>query len=777
MKKRSQGLKNATICERMPLFKPRFCPAQFFKNPVIESQIMPNLFIDYPTVPWKQGWIFSSSPDDSTRFMTGDVGALTLPDALWFLQLVSASESCSTRLFSNGLSICTKKNPEKKRVDTLFLAPGVLTGRLLELPPPTLVAQKMETTETGLSWIEIDHHTTLLFCKGDRFALVSGKLSKEQAHRKAEDALEEDFESLLQNETERRASVNGLFSINPRHNPPVALAAESLIQRLRERTPIIHGLWSIADGFEDETFSLNESYALIRAWILIEPATAMELTNTLLSLQQSTGGFPAWVNCLGVTSTAAPWPLIIQTFERAWESVEQNPLTLKKSLPALRKYIQWALRRFDPHRDGIPAWQSDQEIFIPESFERNKATPDITVMLLEELEALLRLCEKNHDSEAAIETLTEQRDQLAHSLTHIFWNQEKKSFSNVWKNGHFIIEPSFGSFLPLLWENLDQEYRTPLLENFEETHGFPGHTEPSSWKQEEIDDTEHLPAIHQFMAFEALLQADTSRALLLLFVRRAREGFAAWFERESIEAARREAGRWKRSEVSDQKPEVGNAQSIGSAYPLGPVMAALILTTQQEFQREAEGSAPVVKHLLRGAHRLHFNRSDIRILTIFGIAILITHLLYNPKRVQETDARVAEAAVNYKQGQLSETLQLCRAYPDRPLSRFLKANIMMLAEKPKEAEELYSLALRQETGSPSALFGYALALQMNEKYKDAVRRYNDFIDIYEGQLNQKGKEDLVDLAYEFLRLAEAEFNSPPRWKRVYQISIMNDLSL
>ena len=755
---------------------------------------MRNLFIDYPTVPWKQGWTFSSGPEDTTPFMTGSVSAaLTLPGATWNLQLLPPSESCSARLFSNGFSICTRKNPEKRRLDALLLEPGVLAGSLLDLPCPSLIAPEVETDDSGLSWIEAEHHTTLLLCREGRFALVTGELSQEQALRKAEDALDEEFETLAQSETERRVPVGGLFSINPRHNPPVALATESLIQRLRERTPSIHGLWSVADGFEDETFSLNELYALVCAWSLVDPATAMVLTQTALSLQQSNGGFPAWVNRMGIVSTAAPWPLMAQAFERVWESGESDPLILKQTLPALRKYIQWALRRFDPHRDGIPAWQGEQEIFIPESFERDKATPELTVMLLGEIEALLRLCEKNHDSKPAIESLTEQRDQLAHTLTSIFWNPENKSFSNVWKNGHFIDEPSFGSFLPLLWKNLDREYQTPLLENFEETHGFPGHAEPTSWKQEQIDDTAHLPAIHQFMAFEALRRADTSRALLLLFVRRAREGFAAWFERESIEAARQlrdqesgvrgqESGvRDQRSAVRDQnipniQPSTSHIQH-SPPYALGPVTAALILTTQQEFQREAGKNATVVKQLLRGVHRLRFTRTDLRILTVFGLAILIVHLVYTQPRIQDTDARIAEAAVSYKQGRFTETMELCRAYPDHVLSRFLRANLLMITGNPVEAEEFYHKALLQETGSPSALFGYALALQMNGKHEAAIRRYNDFIDIYEAQLSVKGREDLVDLAYEFMRLADSEFSKPPRWKRVYTHAIMNDLGL
>ncbi|MBI9021013.1 MAG: hypothetical protein JEZ10_07150 [Verrucomicrobia bacterium] len=724
---------------------------------------MLNLFTDYPSVPWKQGWRFSSGPDDANPLITGPLpGSMIQPQAAWTLQLLPESDACFARFFSNGISVCTRRRAEKNRIDVLLLHPGVLTGRVIDLPLPVLSAPDGLITEPGLAWIETGHHTTLLLTGEQRFALVSGEFSREQALRKAEDALDEDFELLAQNETARRQTVSSLFGINPRHNPPVALAAESLIRRLRSRTASIHGIWSTADGFEDETFSLNELYALVHAWVMIDPATALELTQTALSLQQGGGGFPAWINVHGMVSAAAPWPLIIQSFELAWESGGRDPLVLKQTLPALRKYIQWALRQFDPYRDGIPAWQSDQEVFVPESFERNKATPELTVMLLEEIDSLLRLCATSDHSETAVESLAEQRDHLAETLTSIFWNPEKKAFSNVWKNGHFIDEPSFGSFLPLLWKNLESDYQTPLLEQFEETHGFPGHKEPVSWKKEEIDDTAHLPAIHQFMAFEALRHADSSRALLLLFVRRAREGFAAWFERESIEAARL----------------VSHGETTEApAFELGPITASLILTTQYEFQRAAQKNAPVFRQLLSWVHRLRFRSTDLRILIVFGIAIVIVHLAYNLPRIQDADTRIAEAAMNYQQGRLREALAICRRYPDHALSRLLQANLLMLTENPLQAEELYHQALRQETASPSALLGYALALQLNGKCEDAVRRYNDFLDLYEDQFSLSTQKELIDLAYEFLRLAEEKFSKPPKWKRIYAYPVMNDLGL
>ena len=723
---------------------------------------MQNVFTEYPAVPWKQGWRFRAGPDDLYPLLTGDVqGEITVQGNAWTLQLLDPTIPLTVRLLSNGLSLCVRKREKEKQIQILFREPGILTGSAHGLPLPVLNSTEPIDQNPEFTWIKTAPCNALLVCKDSRFVLVTGNLPKELALLKAEEALEENFNELIETETKKRLSTASLFSINPRHNPPVALAAESLRLRLRGRTAAIPGTWSAADMPGPDTFSLNELYPLVQAWRLIDPKTALTLAQTALALQQNSGGFPAWVSCEGAVSSAAPWPLIIQAFELALQD-QHDPVLLKKALPALRKYMQWALRRFDPHHDLIPAWQSDQEVFVPESFERGKASPDLTVMLLGELEALLRLCNESDHSEAAMGPLTGEHDQLVRTLTTVFWNPETKAFSNAWKEGHYIHEPSFGSFLPLFWPGLPPTFKKPLLENFEETHGFPGRENPASWKQEQIDDTSHLPAIHQFMAFESLRQADEGRALLMLFVRRAREGFASWFERESIEAARLQSH---------------NAHIEQPAYALGPVTASLLLTTQYEFQHEALTYAPTLKSLQRLIHRLRFNRSDLKIILGSGLAILIVHLLYHPPMHINKDARMAEAALNYRQGQFSKAMAICRRYPDNALSRLLRANLMTLTDNPESAEQLYYQALLEETESPSALFGYALTLQMNGKFDEAIQRYNDFIDIHEARLSNGPNAALLDLAYEFIRLADAKFRTPPKWKRVYTLPVMNDLGL
>lgn len=723
---------------------------------------MQNIFTDYPVVLWKPGWQFFAEPGDPCPLITGNkTGELTAPESTWSLQLLDPAFPVETRLLSNGLSLCDRKRKSSKQIQALLLEPGVLTGSFSGFPAPLLSAPEAETLEPNLTWVKSDPVNALLLCKESRFALVTGSIPKDLALLKAEAALEEDFDRLREEETRKRLATAALFSINPRHNPPVALAAESLRQRLRKRTAALHGTWSTTDGPGPEAFSLNELYPLVQSWCLIEPETALALVQTALSLQQSTGGFPAWVDAHGATSSAAPWPLITQSFELAIKT-QPSPTLLKKSLPALRKYMQWALRRFDPHRDLIPSWQSAQEVFIPNSFERGKSTPDMTVMLINELEALLRLCEKMDHSETAAGALTIEHDQLTRTLTTVFWNPETKAFSNVWKDGHTIHEPSFASFMPLLWPPLPDNFKTPLLETFEETHGFPGQANAAAREKEKMDETADLPVIHQFMALQALRTADTGRALLMLFVRRIREGSATWFERKSIEAARHQ-------DHNDQKEE--------AAYALGPVTAALLINAQYEFQHEAREQAPVRKNLQRIVHRMRFAVTDLKIVLYTAVAMLIVHLLYTPAARLNEKNHMAEAALNYRQGQFSEALSICRRYPDNALSLFIRANLMMLTENPDQAESFYYEALLKETESPSALFGYALSLQMNGKFADALQRYNDFLDIHEAALRQGANAEMVQSAYEFMRLADNGFRKPPRWKEVYTHPIMKDLGL
>jgi tetratricopeptide (TPR) repeat protein len=319
------------------------------------------------------------------------------------------------------------------------------------------------------------------------------------------------------------------------------------------------------------------------------------------------------------------------------------------------------------------------------------------------------------------------------------------------ENGQIRQEISLGSFIPLFWRGLDKEKQTALLEKFETAPGVPGQ-QSSSWEQEDTDDTTQRPAIHEFIAFEAI-RANENHILLMLFVQRAREKSAVWFEHESLTAAR-------------EKP------SGGPAYSMGPVTAALILTVQAEFEREAAQIHSIAQLILRWADRLKIRPTDLYIITGFLLLSAVAHLLYALPHSWNAEARVSEAALDYQQGRYTEAMRICRRYPHHAVSQFVQANMMMLSKRPDQAEDLYRQALTQEPASPSALLGLALALQMNGSLKEAEKRYADFLDIYENRLPAA-----AELADEFRMLSQEEFRRPPRWQRIFELPLMNDLGL
>ncbi len=718
---------------------------------------MNNIFTDYPNTLWPRNWSVASSPADSTPFVTSSIcGELTALNAEWTLQLVDTHRSYTIRIFHNALSFSTFKIKNPNRTDALVISPGILLGEVNGLPLPHLTAENGLKKKMDTTWVQNGIHTTLLLCQNKRFVLINGNITLERALKKAEDALTQPFDSLVKTETQMREKAAQLFSINPRHNPPVALAAEQLRAYLRSPGDSIHGLWSAANGFSKETFSLNELYPLICAWNLIDPSIALELVQTALSLQQSNGGFPAWVEANGLAASVAPWPLIAQSFELAWQS-DRDPARLKRVLPALRKYALWAIRHFDPHHGGIPTWQSEQEIFVPNRFEQGKATPDLVVFLILEIEAVMRLCEKSDPPDPAITLLTDERDHLVEMLNRIFWDPKLKSFSNIWKNGDIQHEASFSSFLPLFWRGLDSEKQVALLNRFEETRDFSQNTKWNAQTKEMEYGLSRLSPIHQFMAVKFLCSANNMRSQLLFFLHRIRKNFTTWFEHENIIVMRH---------FEKQAP------SKTSTYSLSPVTAALILTAQKEFQKPDAETPTAARMISRWIHRLRLNKTDLLIITICFLSILVIHLIYSLQHNQHARLQIGEASLCYQQGQYEQTIRICRMHPDNALSLFLQANISMVGNRPDLAESLYREALIKKTKSPSALLGLALALQMNGKFAEAAKRYDDFIVIHGHTQPTAAK-----IAKQFIRFSNKQLSTPLNWKRIYAFPLMNNLGL
>ncbi|MGE4488425.1 MAG: hypothetical protein AB7E95_02645 [Kiritimatiellales bacterium] len=708
---------------------------------------MQNVFTDYPDIPWKPDWQIASGPGDNCPFITKEsYGTLSVPGADWMLEITEPSAACSVRLFADGLSFSRTRKKTQHRTDILNLSPGVLYGICHKQRLPRLIGATGQNENA--SWAVSGAGIALLAQSRQtpHFVLVHGAFSMEQAYQKAEQVLTENHDRRFQEETERRQQIATLFTLNSRHNPPAALAAESLVRRLREKTGPLPGLWSLAEGFEQPAFSLNELYPLVQAWNRINPTVSFQLMETALALQGHSGGLPAWIEASGQVSFTAPWPMIIQAFDAAW-SVNSDIEILPEYLPKLRKYILWALRHFDPHHDGMPCWQSQYEVFIPGSFKRHKSTADLVALLIAELDALLRLCQASPYEEPSIQVLTAERDRLKRLLLTIFWNPDTKTFSTAWDSGHFVYEPTFGALMPMILQGLDS---TQMMTN-EENGEIAQKDVILSAEQDHISQKTPQFAIQQFMVTDAVHRVPVETGLIIKpFVRDIRETISLWFNLAGKE------------QPSSGKP----------AYELDPITASLILLIQNDLKKTLTEQSAALRKLSYWKARLRLNRTDFLIVGACLIGVTVVHLAYNIPREHAADTHMANAALNYKQGRLTETLAICRRYPNHPLSQFLSANLFMLTEQPQEAEQLYRKVLLQKTESPSALLGLALSQQINGKFDEAVKRYIDFLDLYEERF-----PEAASIAEEFLQLTENGFSRPPRWRAVFSLPLMQDLGL
>lgn len=179
-----------------------------------------------------------------------------------------------------------------------------------------------------------------------------------------------------------------------------------------------------------------------------------------------------------------------------------------------------------------------------------------------------------------------------------------------------------------------------------------------------------------------------------------------------------------------------------------------------------------IQRILQWGHRRKINRTDLRLLSGVLLAALMIHLIYTLPHHGHVHTRMAEALLNYQHGRYPEALRLCQRDPRQPVSLWIQANLRMLSEQPAQAEPLYRQALTQEPGSPSALLGLALALQMNGQFTEAAQRYNDFIEIHGTQ-----EPEAAQLAEQLLRLTQEKISHPPDWRRMYARPMMNDLGL
>ena len=345
-----------------------------------------------------------------------------------------------------------------------------------------------------------------------RFALIQTNGDHSDAVKKAHEALNAHGLELLHERVDVRSDFWSTYKPSDTKDGMLSLALESMIGNLRAPVGKVPFRWTSSPGQEGELFRLNEIFGMVSAWVHIDPDVAADLMKATLSCQKTDGFVPATFDPLRQSSgTQAAWPLLVQASELVWNETKDLDF-IQFIVPKLHRYIIRSLKHFDPNRDGIHCWQSANEAFIPETFDRRLASADISTLLLCEIEAYQRLA-LHHPSYSIDQTdLEEELSRLKENLLHVLWDTETSSFRDRYIGGRRITRLTLSCFTPLLWPNLPTTQADSIRQLITAPRGYTTEIGIPLWQKWESDaEIPPVPATHQFLFFRSITSSRDNR--------------------------------------------------------------------------------------------------------------------------------------------------------------------------------------------------------------------------------------------------------------------------
>ena len=728
------------------------------------------VFQQYPQHPWVNDWSFepcgfgSLCRQKNSEFIfqsKATIGhiASSNKDPEWTFQ-IPIPPNFEPHLLANGF--CAYCERRKKRVGAEIFCPepGVLWGRTHNLPDGILSDSKAEPrviTTGDQSWFKGENSQALLIKRNETFCLITIRAKQEEAVQLAESYLNTDLERFIENELSRRQRAAQLIEEMPHHDSLTAICIESMIKALRPAEGRIPHLWSQSANASTPWFDINELFPLAQAWSLIDPEVAEELLLCVLKTQSNTGALPTGTSPSAPESMLeAPKPLMAKTVEKVW-NVRKKPEWLKIALPLLRRHIQWMLHHFDPKRNGVYKWQNRNEPIDRELDDSNLISVDLTALLLTEIEAINRLQTQYTPEQSISPWFSTEHSNLTQTLFDQFWNPEESLFSNAYRQNQIFTLHGFPEIVPLLWLELPQAHKNATINRIRESEFLPELHHVLSWKQSSLEE-QKVPTLQQFVVIEALKTADPNSSLLNDFSRLTLQRFVEW-----------------------------HALSLESSNPLriDPSRAALILNIQSLHKYRYYGQGPLTGPLMHFLQKVKADRNDFMIIAATLFILACVRIFYHDQKEPPILSDL-QAELNYalSNNNAAEKMESCRRiinfYPDSEAAgyaRLTAATQLLFAKEYKEAETLLKEVRKQYPDSPSAMISLGLAQQLQGKYNEADKNYEEFNYYFEIIYPAIVKQIALyrSILKENRNNQNSEALDPPKWEQLYRYRFMHEI--
>ncbi len=716
------------------------------------------VFKSYPSHPWIAGWTFESR-GCGTIFREKNAGyffqaletvgriAPNLESPEWALQIPIPQNSQINILF-NGF--CGHLDQKKRTYSAEVVVPeaGVLWGRVSNIPEPVLLTDEALVEIDGFQWLESDTSPALLALRGDHFCLVAKSRIFTNAVALAESYLNQNLETTLTGELQRRAGAAQFFEQMNHHDALAVISIECMMRALRLAEGTIPGLWSQSSSTDKPQFNINELYPLALAWRHIDMATAEALVCSALKLQGSSGTIPvAYSPHETFSILEAPKPLIVKAAEKVWQ-MRKDPLFVADILQPLRRHLQWLLHHFDPKRRGLHYWQNRDEPFDPENYQSGRATADLATLLLTEIESINRLRQASPDGADQPPWFEKEREVLANNLLTQFWNEEANQFSNTFVRER--IEPMLGfpAFVPLLWGKLPTRQQNLMLERIRESGTLPGGLSILSWRKSALDH-DSFSLLQQLLVLETLKVADPHGTLIRDFSRITLQGFV------------------ERHTLSLKEQGTLSIDAVTAAYIMG-------LQETHNYRHTSKGR--LSGSLTQFFRKTRIDTFELSIIAVTILAIFTVRFIYQqlsqppPYIALETQLNDIYSRPSGKRN-VAPGLMIIKHYPEQAaLARLMTANILLLQQQNKLASTLLLDLREQSPDSPGPMIALGLAFQFQGKFTEAEAQYAEFSYLFDEIF-----PDVIALIQEYRYLMQEGFRTPPNWKKIYSYQIMHEL--
>lgn len=717
------------------------------------------IFKSYPIHPWLKEWPLEPR-NCGTSFRGNDAGLFfqTLEtvgriapnlDAPGWALLIPVPQNSQTHILFNGFSASLARKKSIHSAEVIVPEPGVLLGRFSGIPSPSLISDEYSVEETdGFQWLENESAPALLAVRNEQFCLVTKAHSRTKAIEIAKNHLAQNVEELLQQELDQRANVAQLAKETPRHASVTAIHAESMMRALRPAEGNIPLPWSQSQESDVPEFNMNEVYPLALGWRLLDIHIAEQLILCALRTQASSGAIAVHYAPHATHSTLeAPKPLLAKAALAVWE-VRKDPNFLDTILPPLRRHLQWMLHHFDPKRRGLFCWKNQNEPIVQGSYETDRATVDLSTLLLTEIEAFEQLRLQSESLASGNPAFQPERDNLENNLQNLFWNETDAAFNKAFARDRETPETGFPALAPLLWGKLPKARKSAILDRIQETGELPGSLSVLNWRKSGSGD-HATPLLQQILSFQSLKKAAPKSALT--------NDYSRLILQEAAE----------QHSLSIEQNGTLRSDPATAAY-------TLVVQAERNLQNQVEGASS--GRLAKFLKKTKINSFEVAVAAITVFALTGLHIVYDvinappPFGLLEADLTTAYASKNAAAIQQNSYL-IIEHYPEEAaLAKLYSSNLSIFSGNFLDASELLADVRTEYPDSPGAMISLGLSLQQQGRFVEAEKNYSEFCYLFDEIF-----PDLVERINHFRFLMQEGFEAPPKWKTIYDYKLMHEL--